>query len=99
MSPEERYDFDLSWLITEARIHAGFTQEKLAKEAGTTQSSIARAERGAVLPSHGILKRIARAIGTTLLPPRFACLEEPTIINVNMDSSVSTQTTRFIFQQ
>lgn len=69
---EDDYDFDVSHLITEARVHAGLTQKELAGLIGTKQSGIARAERGSTPPGHGLLKKIARAIGTRLVPPRFA---------------------------
>lgn len=69
---QEEYDAELSSLITEARSHAGLTQEALAGLVETTQSSIARAESGATLPSHGLLKRIAAAAGMVLLPPRLS---------------------------
>ncbi len=76
LSWQEEYDFSVSNLVTEARIHAGLTQERLAKKAKTTQSSIARAERGATLPGHELLKRIATAVGTTLVAPQFGFMVE-----------------------
>lgn len=84
----DKYDFELSNLITEARIYSRLTQEKLAERIGTTQSSIARAESGAVLPSHGLLKRIAEAIGTTLMAPYFGFMKpEGTSIEINSETS------------
>lgn len=67
---EARYDADVSALITRVRVTAGLTQDRLARLANTTQSSIARAESGAVLPSHPLLKKIAKAVGGILLAPR-----------------------------
>lgn len=55
---------EISSLITEARVHFGLTQEKLAKLIGTQQPSIARIESGAVLPSIQLLKRIADSLNT-----------------------------------
>lgn len=76
LSWQDEYDFSISHLITEARIYAGLTQEKLAELAGTTQSSIARAENGDNLPGHSFLKRIAVALGTKLLPPKFDFMKD-----------------------
>lgn len=69
---EDAYDIDLSSVITTARVTSGLTQEELAKRAETTQSSIARAESGSVLPSHGLLKKVARAVGASLTAPRLS---------------------------
>ncbi len=77
---------------------AGLTQEALAQKCGTTQSSIARAERGASLPGHTLLKKIAKAIGTTLLPPKFAYMERRTPqFTYNFNSDAQTTTTTFSF--
>lgn len=64
----ERYDlsFEVSELITEARIKNGWTQEKLAKKVGTKQPSIARIERGNKLPSLEFLNKIMDVAGLQL---------------------------------
>lgn len=50
-------------LLAGAREHAGLTQGELARRAGTSQSAIARLERGQVSPSLGTIRRLARAAG------------------------------------
>ncbi len=62
--------FELSHLITQARLHAGLTQKELAESMGTTQSSIARAESGDQEPSVSFLDRVAKAAGMTLVLPK-----------------------------
>lgn len=69
------FDFRVSHLVSEARLKRGLTQEKLAKLVGTQQPSIARVENGSITPSLDFLKKIALAIGTTLIPPRFGFME------------------------
>ena len=55
-------------LAVELRKHKHFTQQELAKKAGTTQSVIARLESGkdTRIPSLGLLLRIATASGEKL---------------------------------
>ncbi len=48
---DQDFDFEVSNLITIARLKAGLTQEELARLIGTKQSSIARAENGKTLPT------------------------------------------------
>lgn len=100
ISWQEEYDMDLAHLITEARIHAGITQEELARRLDTKQPSVARAESGAVLSSHGFLKRVAEAVGTTLLAPRLGFMEhkEATtyrFFNITIGNGVSPTTFGF----
>ena len=62
-------------LIREARMRAGLTQSELAQRAETTQSAIARWERGRVEPSHRTLEQLIVACGFDLhfrLRPRDA---------------------------
>lgn len=63
--------FEISEMIINARIEKGITQAELAKRIKTKQSSIARAENGNTLPSISFLQKIAKALDTTLTPPRF----------------------------
>jgi transcriptional regulator with XRE-family HTH domain len=57
----------VSWaIVQEARRRAGLTQRELAARAGTSQSAIARIERGRQLPSVETLQRILRACGLDL---------------------------------
>jgi transcriptional regulator with XRE-family HTH domain len=63
-----RYDIlyimsDIAELLTSARESAGLTQAELARRAGTSQSAIARLERGQVSPSLETVRRLARAAG------------------------------------
>jgi transcriptional regulator with XRE-family HTH domain len=52
----------VSWaIVQEARRRAGLTQRELAARARTSQSAIARIERGRQIPSIETLQRILRA--------------------------------------
>ncbi|MEJ7796220.1 MAG: helix-turn-helix transcriptional regulator [Nocardioides sp.] len=53
-------------LVREARKRAGLTQRELAERAGTTQSAIARLERGRSTPSFDAVIRLVRACGLDL---------------------------------
>ena len=64
-------EVEISNMITEIRLKFGLTQEALARKIGTKQSSIARVENGNVLPSLKFLQKIAKAVGTKFVPPRF----------------------------
>ncbi len=59
-------------LIREARLRAGLTQAELARRVGTTQSAIARIERGRTEPSLARGRELIRAcgyeLGTTIVP-------------------------------
>lgn len=50
-------------LLREARLRAGLTQRELARRAGTSQSVVARIERGQTSPGHATLARLLRAVG------------------------------------
>jgi transcriptional regulator with XRE-family HTH domain len=78
----EKYDlaFEIGQMIVEARIKKGLTQEELASLLHTKQPSIARIENGQNLPSLSFLEKIAKALGTHLLAPRFAFLERQTTL-------------------
>ena len=54
-------------LVQEAREKASLTQQELAHRAGTSQSAIAKLERGATNPTLGTLARCAEAAGFDLL--------------------------------
>jgi transcriptional regulator with XRE-family HTH domain len=56
------------WLVREARRRGNLTQAELAARLGTTQSAVARLERGGSAPSLERLSRIARACGLELVP-------------------------------
>jgi transcriptional regulator with XRE-family HTH domain len=55
-------------LVQEARRRAGLSQAELAERIGTTQSAVARLERGRSAPSAERLARIVRACGLELVP-------------------------------
>ncbi len=68
--------YAVSRMLLEARIQKGFTQERLASAIGTTQSSIARAERSKHAVSFDFLEKIAKAYKTHVIPPRFAFMDK-----------------------
>ncbi len=53
-------------MVREARRRAGLTQEELARRVETTQSAIARIERGRSAPSLERLRELVRACGLDL---------------------------------
>lgn len=53
-------------LLREARIRAGFSQRELARRARTSQSVIARIERGQTAPGNDTLSRLLEAAGFDL---------------------------------
>lgn len=55
-------------LIREARRRAGLTQAELAERLGTTQSAIARLERGHTDPGYARVAAAVRACGLELVP-------------------------------
>ena len=74
---EDVYDFEVSHIITEARLRGGYTQKELADLINTKQPGIARAEKGNPIPGHDLLKRIARALNTSLVPPKLGPATDP----------------------
>jgi len=68
--------FDLSNLVFEARVYAGMSQKELADRMGTKQPSIARVENGEVTPSINFLMKIAKAVNTSLISPKFKFMTE-----------------------
>lgn len=92
--------FEISKMIIELRIKKGITQKKLAELLGTKQPSIARAENGVMLPSLSFLDSIAKALGTYLLPPRFACMVSAIdITNADSGNYVQQETYVHIFNK
>ncbi len=89
----DKYDlrFEVAELITEARIYKNLTQKELANLVGTRQSSISRIENGGVLPNLSFLERIANAIGTQLIAPKFAFMVESGIGQMESISMVKNQ--------
>jgi len=82
--------FEVAEMVKEERMKNGLTQKDLAKLLKTKQSSIARLERGNCLPSLNFLEKIAQALNTKLLPPKFLSMSESkTIIIMNQTSYFS----------
>jgi transcriptional regulator with XRE-family HTH domain len=50
-----------------ARVRAGLTQQEMAQRMGTTQSVIARLERGGRSPNVNTLRRLAEVTGSRLV--------------------------------
>jgi len=73
---KENPKLDVALMIEEARIVRGITQKELAKKMNTKQSAISRAESGDYLPSLSFLEKMAKALDTKLIMPRFVFLEE-----------------------
>lgn len=65
---------DTALMVEQARIISGLTQAQLAKKMRTKQAAISRAESGNYLPSLSFLERMAKALGTELIAPKFAFL-------------------------
>jgi transcriptional regulator with XRE-family HTH domain len=51
--------------LKDLRFRAGLTQQELADEAGTTQTTVARIERAAVEPEVTTIRKLAKALGVT----------------------------------
>lgn len=68
---EARQEFAATWYqdetntLTSLRLSSGMSQAKLAEAAGTTQSYIARIERGQSDPGTEMIDRLAQALGLT----------------------------------
>jgi transcriptional regulator with XRE-family HTH domain len=87
-------------LLAMARKEAGLTQRELALRAGTSQSAIARLERGQASPTLATLERLAAAAGFRVLlefvpkPPVDAVIEaykrdvDRTLLRENLAKSV-----------
>lgn len=84
--------FELSNLVTHARLYAGISQAELAKRIGTKQPSIARVENGNVYPSMGFLEKIAKAVNTYLIPPRFAFMDSLQVNTVSQGNNTKVGT-------
>ena len=84
--------FDVSQLIAQARYHKNLSQEKLAELVGTKQPSIARMESGKTLPSLSFLEKIAEALGTHLVAPKFGFMQESLVTSKTVEMhSVDSQ--------
>lgn len=86
LKDDENFRFEIATLITEARMYANFTQEDLSHTINTKQPSIARWEAAQSLPSLRSLKKIADALGTYLIPPKFGFSVEINMTQVGQNS-------------
>src|SRR3989344_5333737 len=75
LSDKQIIAIKLGGLITSARIHSKLSQSELAKKIGTQQPSLARAESGEVTPSVEFLYKIAKALKTEFIFPKFGFME------------------------
>lgn len=89
--------FDISLLISEARMQAGLTQSQLARKMKTKQPSIARVESGKMLPSLDFLDKLAKAIGTELIAPRFAFIDPENNLTENIEINAQSPSPYFTF--
>lgn len=83
---ERDLNFELSNLISDARIYAGITQEELADLMGAQQSAVARAESGGHEVKLSFIERVAKAVGTELVLPRFAFMNVPKVQNISTNA-------------
>jgi transcriptional regulator with XRE-family HTH domain len=63
---ESQAEFELARQLIETRIKSGLSQEQLASKMGTSQSTIARLESGASMPSMRTLTKFAQATNSQL---------------------------------
>jgi DNA-binding XRE family transcriptional regulator len=59
-------ELEPAYQVASLRILRGLTQQQLAEQVGTTQSSIARLESGKTKPSISFLERVVAALGGQL---------------------------------
>lgn len=71
---EDDYNVDLSVSLVNARTARGMTQKQLGEALGVPQPTIARWESGDHNPSHGSLKKIAKALNALAMPPSIKLL-------------------------
>lgn len=82
-------NFEISQMVIDARVARGLTQKDLADLVGTQQPSIARIESGNLLPTITFLEKIAKALKTNLIPPKFELVEN---LKVNINSGTEQST-------
>ena len=83
MSPQEPNDF--GGLVRQLRDARGWTQEKLAREADITVTSVSNVERGATKPTAETVEKLAKAFGLDagdLDPRRLAQLVKQTALTL-----------------
>ncbi|SDF82439.1 helix-turn-helix domain-containing protein [Thalassobaculum litoreum] len=57
----------VGWNLRRIRAEKGLTIEELGHEAGVDASSVARIERGTANPSIGVIEKLGRALGVSLV--------------------------------
>jgi ribosome-binding protein aMBF1 (putative translation factor) len=62
-----RLAFELGATVRGLREAKGWSQTQLAREAGMTQSAVARFEAGGTIPTLPVLQRLARALDADLV--------------------------------
>lgn len=88
---ERRLAYNIADMIVDARAKRGITQKELAEKVGTKQPSIARIEAGEKLPSLTFLEKIAKALNTEIIAPKFQISVE----NINYMSTSPIKEFRF----
>jgi transcriptional regulator with XRE-family HTH domain len=82
-------------LIREARRRAGLTQADLAARLGTTQSAIARLERGGTEPSYERVDEAVGACGLDLVPQLLAADDADwSVASMNLAADPDTRVQR-----
>jgi ribosome-binding protein aMBF1 (putative translation factor) len=61
-----RFAYELGRDVRQLRERQGWSQTRLAQEAGMTQSAVARFESGGTIPTLPVLQRLAHALGVEL---------------------------------
>lgn len=65
-SPEDAEQIILGYRLKKARLEEELTQEELSERTGIDQSDISKLEKGALNPSLGLIRRVARALGKSI---------------------------------
>lgn len=76
LSDKQHIAVKVGGLITAARLYSHLSQAELAAQIGTKQPSVARAEKGEMVPSIEFLFKIAKAIKTEFIFPKFGFMED-----------------------
>lgn len=76
LSDKQHIAVKIGGLITAARLYSHLSQAELAAQIGTKQPSVARAEKGEMVPSIEFLFKIAKAIKTEFIFPKFGFMED-----------------------
>src|SRR6218665_2770142 len=81
--------YDIAQMVIDARLERGMTQAMLAERLGTKQPSVARLEAGNTVPSLSFLQRVADALETELLAPRFSMFDRTVVIRVDSGGALA----------